>query len=391
METLHTVLNRGCSIWDRERLPEDEFRGRLGRVRRGMKEQDVDLLLVYGDSWRFGHLAFVSHFMPKNRGALAVVPLEGEPALVVQEPSRNNPFSKTLTWIDEVRSAMQLAPALGDALKARGLKPKRVGLVTVREQLNIREWNGLAKLLDGAELRDVSDSLAALRLVKSTAEKNLLMKTSRILEEALALFGKEARAGQKEYEIAALAEREARRQGVEDFRLLIARSSEPEVGLRPATPAPIRKGEALLVAVAASYQRYWAELGRTFCLGSPPPEAAKSHSLAKNIFRKLTESVKVAASATAAGEWLKEIPSAQARESLQAYGLGNGIGLDFTEAPFLGKEETTTIQPGMALTLRVCLAGKECGSALISQPFLVQENGLKPLVKPVEDLVLIEG
>ncbi|TAJ98716.1 MAG: hypothetical protein EPO39_17585, partial [Candidatus Manganitrophaceae bacterium] len=113
METLHTVLNRGCSIWDRERLPEDEFRNRLGQVRRGMKERDVDLLLVYGDSWRFGHLAFVSHFIPKNRGALVVIPLEGEPALVVQEPSRNNPFSKTLTWIDEVRSAMQLAPALG--------------------------------------------------------------------------------------------------------------------------------------------------------------------------------------------------------------------------------------------------------------------------------------
>ena len=59
METLHTVLNRGCSIWDRERVSEDEFRGRLGHVRRGMKERDVDLLLVYGDSRRFGQLAFV--------------------------------------------------------------------------------------------------------------------------------------------------------------------------------------------------------------------------------------------------------------------------------------------------------------------------------------------
>lgn len=391
METLHTVLNRGCSIWDRDRLPEDEFRSRLGHVRRGMKERDIDLLLVYGDSWRFGHLAFVSHFIPKNRGALAVLPLEGEPALVVQEPSRNNPFSKTLTWIDEVRSAMQLAPALGDALKARGLQPKRVGLVAVREQLNIREWNGLAKLLDGAELRDVSDFLAALRLVKSTAEKNLLMKTGRILEEALALFGKEARSGQKEYEIAALVEREARRQGVEDFRLLIARSSEPEVGLRPATSTPIRKGEALLVAAAASYQRYWAELGRTFCLGRPPPELLQCHDTAKSFFRKLAQAVKVGGAAAETGKWLTEIPSPSARNSLQAYGLGNGIGLDFTEAPFLGKEETTTIQPGMALTLRVCLAGKECGSALISQPFLVQENGLQSLVKPVEDLVLVEG
>ena len=389
METLHTVLNLGCSIWDRERVSEDEFRGRLGHVRRGMKEQDVDLLLVYGDSRRFGHLAFVSHFMPKNRGALAVIPRQGEPALVVQEPSRNNPFSKTLTWINEVRSVGQFAQGLGDALKARELKPKRVGLVSVQEQLNIREWNGLAKLLDSAELCDLSDFLASLRLVKSPAEQNLLKETNRILEQALARFEKEARVGQKEYEVMALVEREARRQGVEDFRFLIARSSEPEVGLRPAAPFPIRKGEALLVAVAASYQRYWAELGRTFCLGSPSQELVRSHNLAKSLFQKLVDSIKVGSSDTA--KWLLEIPSPAVKMCLETYGLGNGVGLELDEAPFLGREGAGKIQPGMVLTLRVCLAGKECGSALISQPFLVQESGLQPLAAPVEELVLVES
>ena len=389
METLHTVLNRGCSIWDRERVSEDEFRGRLDHVRRGMKERDVDLLLVYGDSRRFGHLAFVSHFMPKNRGALAVIPRQGEPALVVQEPSRNNPFSKTLTWIDEVRSVGQFAQGLGDALKARELKPKRVGLVSVQEQLNIREWNGLAKLLDSAELCDLSDFLASLRLVKSPAEQNLLKETNRILEQALARFEKEARVGQKEYEVMALVEREARRQGVEDFRFLIARSSEPEVGLRPAASFPIRKGEALLVAVAASYQRYWAELGRTFCLGSPSQELVRSHNLAKSLFRKLVDSIKVGSSDTA--KWLLEIPSPAVKMCLETYGLGNGVGLELDEAPFLGREGAGKIQPGMVLTLRVCLAGKECGSALISQPFLVQHDGLQPLATPVEELVLVES
>lgn len=389
METLHTVLNRGCSIWDRERVSEDEFRSRLGHVRRGMKERDVDLLLVYGDSRRFGHLAFVSHFMPKNRGALAVIPRQGEPALVVQEPSRNNPFSKTLTWINEVRSVGQFAQGLGDALKARELKPKRVGLVSVQEQLNIREWNGLAKLLDSAELCDLSDFLASLRLVKSPAEQNLLKETNRILEQALALFEKEARVGQKEYEVMALVEREARRQGVEDFRFLIARSSEPEVGLRPAAPFPIRKGEALLVAVAASYQRYWAELGRTFCLGSPSQELVRSHNLAQSLFHKLVDSIKVGSSDT--GKWLLEIPSPAVKMCLETYGLGNGVGLELDEAPFLGREGAGKIQPGMVLTLRVCLAGKECGSALISRPFLVQHNGLQPLATPVEELVLVES
>jgi hypothetical protein len=45
----------------------------------------------------------------------------------------------------------------------------------------------------------------------------------------------------------------------------------------------------------------------------------------------------------------------------------------------------------MALTLRVCLTGKDCGSALISQPFLIAQRGLEPLVSPVEELILLQG
>lgn len=388
MEMPHTVLKRGLSTWSRQCIPEQEFRSRLSRIKQGMKERGADLLLIYGDSYRFGHLAFVSHFIPKNRGALAVIPLEGEPALIVQEPSRNNPFSKTLTWIDEVHSVGQFAQGLGDALKPRGLKSKQVGLVTVEEQLPIREWEKMVSVLEGAEFCDLTELLTSLRLIKSSSEQALLRRASEILEQSLALFSK-ARAGQKEYEIMAVVEREARRQGVEDFRFLIARSSEPHIGLRPAGAASLNKGEALLVAVAASYQRYWAELGRTFCLGSPPADLVKSHNTAKNIFRKLAESAKVGASAKAADEWLKEILSAQARESLQAYGLGNGLGLDLAESPLLGRDGAVKIQSGMALTLRVCLNGKECGHGLIAQPFLAAQSGLQPLAQPVEDLVLV--
>jgi len=115
----------------------------------------------------------------------------------------------------------------------------------------------------------------------------------------------------------------------------------------------------------------------------------KAHGLAKNIFRKLIESVKVGASAGAIGEWLKEVPSAPVRDSLLSYGLGNGLGLDLTEAPFLGPEGAVKFEAGMSLTLRVCLAGKECGHGLISQPFVIGESGLQPLVQPVEDLVSV--
>ncbi len=389
MDMLHSVLNRGCSVWDRERMAEDEFRRRLERVREGMKKRGIDLLLVYGDSWRFGHLAFISHFLPKNRGALAVVPLEGEPALVIQEPSRNNPFSSTLTWIQEVHSVGKFAQGVSEAIKARGLKPKSVGLVAVEEQLNIREWRELASLLNGANLQNCGDFLGSLRLVKSSSELALLKQTSRILERSLALVKREAKAGQKEFEITAMVEREARRQGVEDFRLLLARSGTPEIGLRPAGASTLNNGEAILVLAAASHQRYWAELGQTFCLGKPTEETKRSQELAHRVFQKLTNGVKPGVSQSAAADWLDEVSSRAARESLQAYGLGNGLGLEPTEEPYLGKKGDHPIQAGMVLTLRVCFTGGECGSFLIARPYVVTGKALEPLVKEEGELASI--
>ena len=390
MDTLHTVLNRGCSVWDQSRIPLNEFQQRLAQVREGMRGRGVDLLLVYGDSWRFGHLAFVSHFMPKNRGALAVIPLEGEPALIVQEPDRNNPFSRSLTWMNEVHSVGQFARGLDAVIKARGLQPKVVGLVSVEEQLGVRQWTELFKGLDGIKRVACSEILASLRLVKDSHEENLLRQSCGILQEALSLLKSELRAGQRENEVMALVDHAVRRRGAEDFRFMIARSSQPDIGLRPAGSAILATGEAILVVMAASYQRYWVELGQTLCVGHASQEVVAGYKSATALFRRFAEGLTAGADAQFTNRCLEESGvSAAGRSSIIAYGAGNGIGLDLVEKPLLGVDRGVTIRDGMILTLRVCLQGRQCGSALISRPYRVTSRGLELLVSEGEELVTV--
>jgi Xaa-Pro aminopeptidase len=390
MDTLHTVLNRGCSVWDKSRIPLNEFQQRLAQVREGMRGRGVDLLLVYGDSWRFGHLAFVSHFMPKNRGALAVIPLEGEPALIVQEPDRNNPFSRSLTWMNDVHSVGQFARGLGEVIKARELKPKVVGLVSVEEQLGVRQWTELFNGLDGIKRVDCGEILDSLRLVKNSHEETLLRQSCGILQEALSLLKSELRAGQRENEVMALVEHAARRRGVEDFRFLIARSSQPDMGLRPAGSAILATGEAILVVMVASYQRYWVELGQTLCLGRASQEVVSGYKSASALFRRFAEGLTAGADAQFTNRCLEESgASAAERSSVIAYGAGNGIGLDLVEKPILGVDRGVTIKDGMVLTLRVCLQGRQSGSALISRPYRVTSRGLESLVREGEELVTV--
>ncbi|MFQ5852851.1 MAG: M24 family metallopeptidase [Candidatus Binatia bacterium] len=390
MDTLHTVLNRGCSIWDQSLVPTEEFQNRLEQIRKGMEERSLELMLVYGDSWKLGNLAYVSHFMPKNRGALALIPRTGDPALVVQEPSRNNPFSRTLTWFGDVVSVGGFMQGLAQVLRARGLQPKRVGLATVEEQLGAKQWGGLIKGLEGVEMVNCGDLIGSLRRTKSSREAALVKRSAEILTDAFSLLRKEMKEHRKEYEIMALAERVARGQGAEDFRFLVARSSQPEIGLRPVSHSEIAKGEGLLVSMAMSYQRYWAELGQTYFLGKPVKDAIESHELAKKVYLKLQEEVKPGTRPESADSWISDcLSSARARDSIRAYGVGNGIGLDLVEEPMLGKEASPEICEGMVLTLRVCLQGKECGSALLASPYRVTSSGVESLGDVATELVAV--
>jgi Xaa-Pro aminopeptidase len=290
-----------------------------------------------------------------------------------------------------VHSVGKLAQGVSAALKSRALKPKRVALIAVEEQLNIREWRELSELFEDIGSHDMAEHATALRRAKAPLEIDLVAETTHILEAALARFEQTARPGRTEYEVMAEIEREARRRGVEDFRLLLARSTTPGIGLRPAAHSTFGPGEQVLILVAASSQRYWSELGETVCFGEPTKHMATSYEIATQVFERLLQNVRVGATLPTADACLNGVASPAARKSFQAYGLANGVGLDLTEAPELGKTPYGALQPGTTLTLRACMTDQDSGSALISRPYLATETGLQPLASRLYRLVSLGG
>src|SRR5581483_10137821 len=83
MQTLHTVLKRGGLVWVQEDVPAALFPPRLALVQEAIAAHGHDAWLVYGDAYRYGDLAYLSHFLPRVRGALLLVPRSGAPTLLV--------------------------------------------------------------------------------------------------------------------------------------------------------------------------------------------------------------------------------------------------------------------------------------------------------------------
>ncbi|HMA81727.1 MAG TPA: aminopeptidase P family N-terminal domain-containing protein, partial [Candidatus Binatia bacterium] len=124
----HSVLKRGCSSWNPQKLLQTEFQTRLDAVRQEMARQDLDALVIYGDNYSFADLCYLTNYFPKVRGGIAVVPRQGAISLLLNIGSRDVPFAKTLTWIEDVRASNQVGADGAKLLKEKGFGKATVGL-----------------------------------------------------------------------------------------------------------------------------------------------------------------------------------------------------------------------------------------------------------------------
>ena len=171
MQTLHLVLKRGLLTWDRVELPESIFHDRLQRVRTAIAAAGHDAWMVYGDAQRYGDVAYITHFLPRTRGALALVPREGAPTLLASVGPRDIPAAKTLTWIKDLRPFSRLPVQLAQLVRERGLERGRIGRVGVDESLGIDDWEELRLLLPDVRWEETDGGLMRLRLLKAQPQE----------------------------------------------------------------------------------------------------------------------------------------------------------------------------------------------------------------------------
>jgi Xaa-Pro aminopeptidase len=110
-------------------------------------------------------------------------------------------------------------------------------LGTLRTNMMFNEWDGrltrelqfvehLKNRFPGVEVKDCSDKIWELRMIKSAAEIGLMRKAGRIGVQALTEMMKSTRPGMYEYEVAALYDYMCKKEGVKDQAYIPIISSE---------------------------------------------------------------------------------------------------------------------------------------------------------------------
>lgn len=379
----HSVLKRGCSTWNPQLLPQAEFQPRVDAVRREMARRGLDALVIYGDNFCFADLCYLTNYFPKVRGGIAVVPRQGAISMLLNIGSRDVPFAKTLTWVEDVRASNLVGTDGAKIIKEKGFEKATIGFADSGQGFPLLQLEDMKNALPKVTWQACDDIVAPLRLVKTTRELRAMREAGHVLQEICDSAGAFIKPGRKDYEIVADIDRLARDKGAEDIRIL---AGEKRLN-PPSFKQAANVGGHWALYLAVQHERYWVESGRTFLLAEDVKLQA-AYQKAQKIVGAMAGQLKPHGVVAALEETArKELGEFYAKAAL--YGLANGIGLNLWEAPFLNESDAAevgapsvdakTLHENMTLALRVTIDTDD-GIVLYGDSFQVTGSGANTLL-----------
>lgn len=376
MHTMHPAVLLGSYAWDQDRMPPDEYEIRMNAARALMVEHGWRALFVYGDAQEHRLIGYLTNFVPRLRWAMAMLPHEGEPRLLVSMSSRDMPGMRQMTWITDVHSGWGWSgvfdPWLDSFLEGEADQPVRVGVIGQElmrpgflEQLRASAGNRVA-------LEPADELFAPLVLSKRPRELAFVRDACRIADEAADAAVAAWRGGADGMHAAIAGERAARERSAYDARVLF--SADGGRTLLPLYGITEGRGDPMAVYIAVKYMGYWADAFVT--------ASARESEADRRVRAALDAMIAKAAPGVAAGTLATE--AERALDGLAVHPIiggvfGHGVGFSLTEEPEIASGSQASLHDGGVYSLRAGVADQAAGNALASAMIHVTRRGTEVL------------
>jgi Xaa-Pro dipeptidase len=321
------------------------YRRRLETLRKRLEKKDLrGAIVVPGPNMTY-YTGVNSLLL--ERPFMLLLPVNGEPRLVAPT-LESGPYAvgpvemKIHSWTDSEGSA----GAIAKAAKGAGLK----GEWGVEGKVPFLYLDALMKEAS-PKFRNAEPTLQGIREVKDETEAKLLKRSSTILSRAFEEFPAILKEGATELEVAKAATDVIYANGATHVDDMLVQS-----GPRAADPhglpsaKKIQRGESIIIDVGATYEGYYSDITRAFCLGANPE--------VERVYGKVLEANIAGIAEAREGVRSGDVDGA-ARGTLKEAGLskyfthrtGHGLGLEIHEAPYIVEGGRERLESGMCFTV----------------------------------------
>ncbi|SPD75957.1 Creatinase [uncultured Desulfobacterium sp.] len=383
---------------DTQYTPQSELSDRITRFQKRLKSSAIDgaLIIQKADLYYFSGTAQNAHLY---------IPAEGEPLLMVKKSLRRALTESALKNIVPLHSLKDLRERIFSINK-----PEKIGLEM--DVIPARMFLNYQKMLVPSQMKDISDAVRQVRMIKSPYEIGLIRKSADLNFTMFSEAPNIIREGMTEVEIAGLLEAIYRRNGHQGACRVRGFNSElyyghlasgwnlsyPSffdgpiggTGANPsypqgAGPKKIGRNEPIMLDYAGILNGYIVDQARMFSIGPLSDKFVAAYEVALKIKTQIARQAIPGANGKDLYETAHEIAAESGlAEYLMGYEervsfIAHGVGIELDELPVVAKDLDMTLEAGMVFALEPKFIFPEEGAIGIEDTFVVTEKGLEQL------------
>ncbi len=369
------------------RVAAPTYRDRLARAAATAAERGVDALLITPSPDYTYLLGYGAPAM--ERLTCLVIPADGAPSLVL--PRLEEPLARH--ELGELADELQIIPwdETDDPVRVVQRLVGTALRVAVQDQMWARFALRLRAALDPAQLVEAGSTMAALRMVKSADEIDLLRAAASAADSVMLAVTGERLSGRTESELsrhirALLAD--AGHDG-DTFAIVASGPNAASPHHHPGERVII-EGDSIVLDIGGFRDGYSSDTSRTAFIGEPPADFAA-------LFAVLNQAQRVACEAVRPGVPAAEIDAAARGVITDAgYGdafvhrTGHGIGMETHEEPYIVASNEAPLVVGNAFSVEPGIYIGGTWGARIEDIVVCTEAGGERLNTTSTELYLVE-
>lgn len=356
----------------------DFHRGNIRRLVERLRSRRLQAAVLEDASSLFYFTGFETSV---HKGIYAVIPVEGDPFVVMQKLE-----AVLFREIGAFRKVVLRGhkDPLGDlltALNENGVSGRiGVDLGRVSGSMYLR-----LDATDELALVDIGDDLASLRYAKCDTEVSRIRRACEIATNAMRIAVANVKAGRTELEIAAEVVRTIMHEGsLPAFVPTIQTGSRGSLPNAVSSNTKIRKGDFVTIDLGVRYMGYCSDICRTTVCGLPSEEQKALLRLVKNAQESAVQEIRPGIPGARIDAVAREVIKAAGHDSKFIHRVGHGIGCEIHEKPFLGPDHSELLEPGVIVSVEPGIYDSSFGGVRIEDDILVTSAGFEVLTRDLD-------
>ena len=350
---------------------------RLNKVKRGLEEKHIDMMLVSKE---------------ENKNYLSMFYSTAFEIIITQEKNyllTDFRYIEAACGLEPLYEVVQVTAEYGLYEFLAEKKPMALGLELSCVTVNV--YNKITSRLEKCGIIKADGIVEKSRIVKDPQELEKIRMAANIADEAFSYILGEIRPGVSEKEIAWLLERKMRESGASglSFDTICAsglRSSMPHA--HPAE-ALIQDGDFVTMDFGCVYEGYCSDMTRTVAVGKVTEEQRKVYDIVLRAQRAACEAIRPGMTGRQADAAARDIITAEGYGEFFGHSLGHGVGLEIHEAPTASPRSDEVFEENMLITIEPGIYLPKKFGVRIEDLSIVADSAIINLVMSEKELIIL--